>query len=102
SSRRRHTIFSRDWSSDVCSSDLDHLLGALDDLADGRLGVVHGVQLRGDALGGPHGAAVRRGIDASAKPKRPQAPAQGDGLRLTEIGNASCRQTEKGARSKAE
>src|SRR5690606_39502777 len=26
SSRSRHTIFSRDWSSDVCSSDLDHLL----------------------------------------------------------------------------
>src|SRR5436309_4436880 len=23
SSRRRHTSFSRDWSSDVCSSDLD-------------------------------------------------------------------------------
>src|SRR5690606_40657762 len=22
--RRRHTCFSRDWSSDVCSSDLDH------------------------------------------------------------------------------
>src|SRR5690606_40390475 len=31
SSRRRHTRFSRDWSSDVCSSDLvelDHLDGA--------------------------------------------------------------------------
>src|SRR5690606_39409448 len=29
SSRRRHTRFSRDWSSDVCSSDLSatHLLG---------------------------------------------------------------------------
>src|SRR5690606_39973258 len=26
SSRRRHTRFSRDWSSDVCSSDLDCLL----------------------------------------------------------------------------
>src|SRR5690606_39321142 len=26
SSRRRHTIFSRDWSSDVCSSDLVTLL----------------------------------------------------------------------------
>src|SRR5690606_40727266 len=25
SSRRRHTIFSRDWSSDVCSSDLGEL-----------------------------------------------------------------------------
>src|SRR6266511_4581041 len=27
SSRRRHTRFSRDWSSDVCSSDLEALLG---------------------------------------------------------------------------
>src|SRR5690606_19591800 len=26
-SRRRHTRFSRDWSSDVCSSDLVHVLG---------------------------------------------------------------------------
>src|SRR5690606_39448925 len=26
SSRRRHTRFSRDWSSDVCSSDLDPVL----------------------------------------------------------------------------
>src|SRR5690606_40732481 len=28
SSRRRHTRFSRDWSSDVCSSDLGLHLGA--------------------------------------------------------------------------
>src|SRR5207302_8249242 len=28
SSRRRHTRFSRDWSSDVCSSDLQARLGA--------------------------------------------------------------------------
>src|SRR5207302_3317349 len=27
SSRRRHTSFSRDWSSDVCSSDLGVLIG---------------------------------------------------------------------------
>src|SRR5690606_40540351 len=27
SSRRRHTRFSRDWSSDVCSSDLDERAG---------------------------------------------------------------------------
>src|SRR5690606_39659159 len=27
SSRRRHTIFSRDWSSDVCSSDLVAFFG---------------------------------------------------------------------------
>src|SRR5690606_40880969 len=32
SSRRRHTRFSRDWSSDVCSSDL--VVGAVDLLPD--------------------------------------------------------------------
>src|SRR5690606_40745736 len=31
SSRRRHTRFSRDWSSDVCSSDLIAFLNMLDD-----------------------------------------------------------------------
>src|SRR5690606_40841200 len=29
SSRRRHTRFSRDWSSDVCSSDLNEMRAAL-------------------------------------------------------------------------
>src|SRR5690606_39867468 len=29
--RRRHTRFSRDWSSDVCSSDLEVLKSALSD-----------------------------------------------------------------------
>jgi len=28
SSRRRHTIYWRDWSSDVCSSDLQYRLGS--------------------------------------------------------------------------
>src|SRR5690606_40059383 len=34
SSRRRHTRFSRDWSSDVCSSDLDEtaVLGDADEV----------------------------------------------------------------------
>src|SRR5439155_18939490 len=30
SSRRRHTRWPRDWSSDVCSSDLDAIVGASD------------------------------------------------------------------------
>src|SRR5690606_6265582 len=38
SSRRRHTRFSRDWSSDVCSSDLDeniaHVVDTAEELAD--------------------------------------------------------------------
>src|ERR1041385_4198336 len=38
SSRRRHTRCSRDWSSDVCSSDLDHskglkIAGGIDEVA---------------------------------------------------------------------
>src|SRR5690606_39673385 len=32
SSRRRHTRFSRDWSSDVCSSDLKHVERLMSDL----------------------------------------------------------------------
>src|SRR5690606_41105458 len=31
SSRRRHTRFSRDWSSDVCSSDLERFAARLKD-----------------------------------------------------------------------
>src|SRR5690606_1148905 len=41
SSRRRHTRFSRDWSSDVCSSDLATELGR--DLSDEEMGVVSSV-----------------------------------------------------------
>src|SRR5690606_40604380 len=40
SSRRRHTRFSRDWSSDVCSSDLGVTHGVRDDPLD--VGVVVG------------------------------------------------------------
>src|SRR5947209_15698485 len=32
SSRRRHTRYWRDWSSDVCSSDLDRCVRACDDI----------------------------------------------------------------------
>src|SRR5690625_6868939 len=32
SSRRRHTRWPRDWSSDVCSSDLNHLVNVTEQL----------------------------------------------------------------------
>src|SRR2546429_6767541 len=41
SSRRRHTRCSRDWSSDVCSSDL------LDSFPGGQIWVEHGILRRG-------------------------------------------------------
>src|SRR5690606_39445056 len=39
SSRRRHTIFSRDWSSDVCSSDLNEVGAQGTNWLDYRLGI---------------------------------------------------------------
>src|SRR5690625_6702957 len=41
SSRRRHTRWPRDWSSDVCSSDLNHLgVSAKRNRSDHRAGLV--------------------------------------------------------------
>src|SRR5690606_40952716 len=37
SSRRRHTRFSRDWSSDVCSSDLANIMPNVDVITSGVL-----------------------------------------------------------------
>src|SRR5439155_7447796 len=77
SSRRRHTSWPRDWSSDVCSSDLD--LG-LDDLVPRRVrgGVPdHPVQDRHR-----FGAVLREGI--------PARDAEGAGV--PQIGRASCRE----------
>src|SRR5207253_4480992 len=53
SSRRRHTRWPRDWSSDVCSSDLVVVRTA----ANSPRGVAGVVLLDGDALPGGGGAA---------------------------------------------
>src|SRR6266511_3243172 len=45
SSRRRHTRFSRDWSSDVCSSDLEALGDVLETSRDCPAGAVVGLPL---------------------------------------------------------
>src|SRR5690554_7712396 len=63
SSRRRHTRCGRDWSSDVCSSDLGNLADVVDAGGDLQrlkllLGQAHlaayGPRQRGDALRVPH------------------------------------------------
>src|SRR5690606_21993890 len=45
SSRRRHTMFSRDWSSDVCSSDLEIIGGYRGQPLGGSLKTVGQVEL---------------------------------------------------------
>src|SRR5690606_40840337 len=47
SSRRRHTRFSRDWSSDVCSSDLPHDTR----VALGPFSTASAARLAGESLG---------------------------------------------------
>src|SRR5438876_7695017 len=47
SSRRRHTRWTGDWSSDVCSSDLDN---RIKQVASGRFGVTTAYLVRADEL----------------------------------------------------
>src|SRR2546430_11062887 len=86
SSRRRHTRFDCDWSSDVCSSDLGRD-------ADPRL-----VDLEGRRLDADHDPPVaERGPQfLLADPARPPGPrltvAEADQVAAAEIGRASCRE----------
>src|SRR6266511_234675 len=73
SSRRRHTRFSRDWSSDVCSSDLVGQTGSVGvggglvgvaggtgmGVGVGEIGAVVGVLVVGASVGATVGAGVR-------------------------------------------
>src|SRR5699024_12033068 len=80
SSRRRHTRSKRDWSSDVCSSDLD-LRHCLPDPAGGRhRRVPHPGALGALRLGALPGEGALRGADEELPP---------------EIGRATCREREE-------
>src|SRR3712207_9402708 len=80
SSRRRHTRYWRDWSSDVCSSDLE--AGAERHLA----GPVESARVLVARLADPAG-----GADEADDPERDDHEEDG----LPEIGRASCRERVK-------
>src|SRR3989449_9573055 len=106
SSRRRHTRCSRDWSSDVCSSDLDerarhreslllaareftHPRGALLLEPDQAEHLLHGVRGPIKTAEQPYGLFDRELVgELRILQLNPQALAQGAGAR--EIGRASC------------
>src|SRR5690606_39986548 len=91
SSRRRHTRFSRDWSSDVCSSDLElvtrlwereqtdgDLAAVIDALSDHAAGSFAAMlPFAAVVLDGPHARVAVRGEVT---------------VQVTEIGRASCRE----------
>src|SRR2546429_2256493 len=80
SSRRRHTRCSRDWSSDVCSSDLFGCAPALPTLIQSRTGMI------GFLASALSGLSARPGRRPSSHP--PSAPM----FSALKIGRASCRE----------
>src|SRR3712207_8852730 len=78
SSRRRHTRYWRDWSSDVCSSDL---------------GSPRPRSARGEAAaGGGAGPAAATGRRPGRRRRRTSGGGGGDGAPPSQIGRASCRE----------
>src|SRR5258706_11805002 len=84
SSRRRHTRLVSDWSSDVCSSDLEHIRAALAHRAD--ITMDDGA----DLVGALHMIALNR-LDDLAPPVRKWVETLSAADRK-EIGRASCRE----------
>src|SRR5207249_5588604 len=92
SSRRRHTRSKRDWSSDVCSSDLETFFEEPDPRA------LH------DLLGEKRFIALRVGIVAMIRDLRPRnsrdqarvEPTAAERRERGEIGRASCRERVEG------
>src|SRR5207253_8286490 len=84
SSRRRHTRWPRDWSSDVCSSDLGQRSNALDDLGAGPRSD------KGAPLGGH--LATEPDLRNESAGRRPQLSPSDRNQRRREIGRASCRE----------
>src|SRR2546429_5313072 len=66
SSRRRHTRCSRDWSSDVCSSDLDLAM-----TAKLQMGVLEDtVDVQAEYRGQPYAMKTMPSTETTAEPKR--------------------------------
>src|SRR3989449_4188687 len=72
SSRRRHTRCSRDWSSDVCSSDLDARIGLAPEVVgvDGARGAVRGGERAAEGGAARAARAHERAVDVEEEEPR--------------------------------
>src|SRR5207249_7852026 len=92
SSRRRHTRSKRDWSSDVCSSDLflSLRLHTIDDFGAYFVFAITGNTNMMSQISGPYTiGSLETGIKAVLTNKNQQGVFRGAG---SEIGRASCRE----------
>src|SRR5690606_41208041 len=88
SSRRRHTRFSRDWSSDVCSSDLFQKLYKVYWDTDASLAEINPLILEGN--GGIKALDAKFNFDSNALFRHPEIVEYRD--LDEELGRASCRE----------
>src|SRR5687768_17905656 len=80
SSRRRHTRCSRDWSSDVCSSDLEPIRKALKSTRPAGKAAAH--QKYWQELLGQAGGAVRAPLLALTEPEKAATRARSEERRV--------------------
>src|SRR5690606_39480868 len=96
---RRHTRFSRDWSSDVCSSDLRSSMVEVYDLQ--RAAGIPLETLKGWLLDGcEQGLVEASGTNVAILPPERREAAivwRGTPCALVKIGRASCREIRDGA-----
>src|SRR5690606_39439663 len=91
SSRRRHTRFSRDWSSDVCSSDLDLEKDAAEAIE--RLEAEKTALAEAEEAAGPRALALQGEVNEKAAAlKELQAAFDLKTESVAKIGRASCRE----------
>src|SRR5690606_40516181 len=90
SSRRRHTRFSRDWSSDVCSSDLWAETFSSGDAIRGAPGTASFGQIQSGALESSNVDLTQQLVNMITAQRNFQANAQV--ISTAEIGRASCRE----------
>src|SRR5690606_40173178 len=88
-SRRRHTRFSRDWSSDVCSSDLDSSRIAVMKAQD------NGFDLAGSVLASDAYFPFRDGVDTAAEAGVSAVVQPGGSIRDEEVIAAADRSEER-------
>src|SRR3989440_2420133 len=81
SSRRRHTRSDRDWSSDVCSSDLD-----------AQIEMLKGLEMRFDKDGNHNYEFIVHPDTARRLRENPPTPEQMQRWEEAKIGRASCRE----------
>src|SRR5690606_40970259 len=88
SSRRRHTRFSRDWSSDVCSSDLKRRGFVMEPPLSRLLEALDQITL----LEADPGAGVRLAVEVDVEHTTDCRAGDADAVPFQEIGRASCRE----------